>query len=111
MCRQDKFAYFANERTGLRLSLNVSRFASLGLYGETGRDRYTPLASIDSQRRDEVTSYGGRLSFTLGPAVSFRLGAGTTEYQSNLPGLDRDITTVDFGLSLRLTREGVGWPP
>ncbi len=85
-------------RQGGRVNFDLSQ-AVLGLYAEAGEDDFVATSAEAAKRFDEVTAYGADLQFKLkGTSVSVR--ALRTEYDSNLDGFDREITSVNFGLKL-----------
>jgi hypothetical protein len=103
------FVAFDDEKAGLRLDLTLGGHGRFRVYAERGRNDYQ-AAGLSLGRRDDVFAYGTELGLQLGRLVGLHLGADRRSYDSNLDTFDRDITTVSFGLDLRLTAAGVGWP-
>lgn len=96
-------AWFEDERLGAAFSFRLGRRTFAGVYAETGEARYTALLPEAPRRRDDLFAYGGSLRFDLGRFAALEVRATRTELDSNLPGLDRDYTSV--GTSVRLGPE------
>ncbi len=91
-------SHFLSQRQGLRLNLQY-RVGQLGLFGELGEDEFEPLIGAP-QRLDDVTVWGVELNVELGRLAFLKLLASRTEYDSNLDGFDREVTTA--GLTIEL---------
>lgn len=104
------YAYFTRENAGVSLVFTFGNSSNLQLYLEEGRHDYTAkLGRIGvATRQDDTMSFGAVAQFDLTESMTLRLGATESEYDSNLPGLDRSVTRIIAGISLKLG--GVDWP-
>ncbi len=104
------YAYFTRENTGVSLVFTFGSSSNLQLYIEEGRHDYTAkLGRIGvAARQDDTMSFGAVAQLELTDSLTLRLGATESEYDSNLPGLDRSVTRIITGISLKLG--GVDWP-
>lgn len=100
-------AHILRQRQGASLSVGLGKSA-VGFYIETGDDDFTPTSPAGPRRIDDVTAYGAALLVDF-KGVTIDLNAVHTEYDSNLVGLDREVTTFSFSIQLdaitRLTSE------
>lgn len=108
------FSYFLDERLGASLGLGLGTRLRLRVVAEDGSNDYTALAGGGLVRRDVVESVGGEIDFRVARRMGFGLRGTQTRYESNLPGLDREDTTLglhlDLGLGSRLGIEELAWP-
>jgi hypothetical protein len=100
---QPEQAWFEDDRLGAAFGFRLGRRTGARVYAETGAERYTALLPEAPRRRDDLFAYGGSLSFELGRFGALELQATRTELDSNLPGFDRDYTSI--GTSFRLGPE------
>ena len=95
-----EYAYLDDERLGAVLGFTLSRRSQARVFAETGANDYTVLVPGTPERQDDITSYGGSLRFGLRYTTFITLSAVRSEFDSNLPGLDRSYTsvgaTIDF---------------
>lgn len=95
------YDYFTSERLGLRLGTEIGHRTRLAVFGERGDNAYTSSAEAGAPpRADDVESWGAELSIELGRVLRLQLGGAEVDYDSNLPGFDRTVTTVSGALSL-----------
>lgn len=94
------YDYFTAERTGLWIGAEIGHRTRLALYGEQGDNDYTSADAAVAPRTDDVTAWGGQLSIDLGRKLRLQIGGSEAEYDSNLVGFDRTVTTVTSSLSL-----------
>lgn len=87
------YSHFDDERYGLRVGAPFGDRLRLSLFAEGGRDDYQALAGAPG-RRDDVTAWGVDATWELGEWLSYRAGFHQLEYDSNLPGFDRDVTRI-----------------
>lgn len=100
----DDYGYLTGQRFGATVRMPIGHRIGFRLFAETGDNDYAPGDPAIPDRTDDVTSYGASLSLELGRYLNFNVSAYETEYDSNLPGFDRSIGTVDGGLTLRVGR-------
>ena len=94
---QETNAYFEDQATALGVALSLGARAGLRLRWETGENDY---AAFDPNRLPRVDDFDGpvaELQFELG-RFTLVINASETDYDSNLPEFDRDVTTVSTGL-------------
>jgi hypothetical protein len=94
------YAYLQDDRVGFLLLSNLGRRLRLRSFVETGTDDYTLFAPGTPNRRDDVTSYGGGLDFTIREDVSIGFQALRSRFVSNLPGDDRTYTSAGMTINL-----------
>jgi len=105
------YSHFETQVVGLGTSLSLGQRTRLRVFAETGRSDFNALSSEVPAREDDLTSFGGEVSFAAGRFLSFSLGGYRTELDSNLPGQDRSLSVLSTGVSLGLTGEDApGWP-
>lgn len=88
------YSYLDDLRHGVSLHLNLGRRTTANLFGETGNDSYTALAAGTPRRKDDLTSFGGALSFGLVRSAVLSLQGSRTRFTSNQPRAGRSLTTL-----------------
>ncbi|HVS02616.1 MAG TPA: hypothetical protein VMT16_07600 [Thermoanaerobaculia bacterium] len=96
----EQAAYFVDTRYGLGIRSRPVERLQLRAFVENGsNDYHASRASAASPREDDVFTYGGTVATRIG-----WLNAGVTAYRSdfdsNVPGFDRDVTVVQSHVSL-----------
>lgn len=105
------YSHFETQVVGVSTSLSLGHRTGLRVFAETGRSDFTTLSPEVPAREDDLTSFGGDVSFAAGRFLSFRLGGYRSEFDSNLPGQDRSLSVLSTGVSLGLSGEDApGWP-
>lgn len=95
---QSNFAYFEDESWAAGPRLSLGSRAGLSLRYEEGSNRFATFeGSTAEPRLDDFDGWAGELQVELGP-FTLLIKASRTEYQSNLPQFDRDVTTISSGL-------------
>lgn len=87
-------SYYVSTRYGGGLALRVGWRLKLQGFASAGTDDYSTPFSSGSQlvdRKDDVTSYGGRLDFLFSPRIQMRVTGSDDRYTSNVPGNDRSF--------------------
>ena len=97
--------YFLEEASGLGVSARLGARVTARLFAESGTNDYVG-ESEQVVRSDDFDSYGLSLMFNVW-RLTFSLTARTTEYDSNVPGLDRELDTIVGGVSLGLGGDGI----
>ncbi|HEV7670699.1 MAG TPA: hypothetical protein VGS22_19440 [Thermoanaerobaculia bacterium] len=95
------YSYLEDDRLGGALNFEVSRRTSLRMFAEVGRDTYRVAVAGTPERRDDLFAYGVALNLTTGRSSSFGIHLSRIDLTSDLPGLDRSVTAVGAGLTLR----------
>lgn len=96
---EQRWTYFEDSAIGLGLHTSLGSAASLRLFAEQRTNDYTATATGLLDRRDDLDVFGADLRLNFG-RYTVHLGATRTQYDSSLPGLDRDITVIRSGLTL-----------
>lgn len=94
---QEAVSYAETESAGVALRLSLGSRGDLRVFTEEGDDTYIQIEPGDPRRIDQRTSYGLDLSIQF-DRFTWSLGGSIEEYDSNLPGLDREYTR--FGTSI-----------
>ena len=94
------YSYIRDDRAGAALQWRLGWRTGLRVFGEAGRNGYTAAAAGIADRRDDVQSYGATLTFGLRGSANLVVHAARDQFRSNLPGLDRGLTSVGVGLTL-----------
>ncbi|MCP3958368.1 MAG: hypothetical protein GY719_10995 [bacterium] len=92
-------SFLVAERQGLRLDFGAGRVA-VGVFGEIGEDDFGTVSSSGAERVDDVSGLGIDLRFELWKLFLLSIEARSTDYDSNIPGLDREVTSFGFALEL-----------
>ena len=91
-------SYTLNDRQGARLDYTLPR-GVLSLSAEIGEDEYTALSGLPG-RLDDVNAFGATFRVDVRDQVGISLQVLRTDYDSNIAGLDRDVT--NFGIAVQL---------
>lgn len=94
-------SYFVETTFGTSVNYTLGRSLVLGGFAEIATNRYPEMTtSAAARRRDEITRFGGTISYPLNRFVILSGRMTRDELRSNVPGLDRSITYFNMGLSL-----------
>jgi hypothetical protein len=93
------YSDFQDDRVGLALERELGWRTRLRVFGEGGRNDYRAAVPGVADREDDTRAYGLAFNFKIGKASSFSLQVTRTELDSNLPGLDRTVTSLGTGLN------------
>ncbi|REJ86239.1 MAG: hypothetical protein DWQ36_09785 [Acidobacteria bacterium] len=96
-------AYFLDSSVGLGASTPLGSVGALRAFVETGNNDYRNFLADSAEREDDYTAYGVALNLRHRTGVGVYLEGRETDYDSNLPGFDRKVTTVRGGLNLGLS--------
>ena len=99
-----QYAYLEDERLGAALNFDLGRRTRARLYAERGTNLYTPFLPLTPEREDDVTSYGGLLSFGLTRWLALEVSATRSRFESDIPGADRSYTTAGATINLQRLR-------
>jgi hypothetical protein len=94
------YSYLDDLRHGAALHLRLGRRTAANVFGETGSEGYTALAPGTPRRRDDLTSFGGAISFGLVRSAALRLQGARTRFTSNQAGGSRSLTTLGLTVTL-----------
>ncbi|HEV7518663.1 MAG TPA: hypothetical protein VGR07_20395 [Thermoanaerobaculia bacterium] len=95
-----QYAYLDAQRVGASLHAPFGHRTRGSVYVEGGSDGYTASVSGAPDRRDGVVAFGGNFQIEIGHSASLLLTAVRSRFNSNLPGGDRDFTSVGVTVSL-----------
>ncbi|HSM50072.1 MAG TPA: hypothetical protein VLA75_01575 [Thermoanaerobaculia bacterium] len=99
-------SYALDERVGASLSVSLGRRTTLSGYFETGEQEFRAVGEAATGRLDDLTAWGGQLGITLGRGLRLYAGYRSIEYDSNLPGQDREERSILGGLRFGGKSEG-----
>jgi hypothetical protein len=96
----DVWAYFDSPTGGLALKIAMTRWAWIRVFGETGSNNYVPFEALEVDRKDDFTTFGADIGFSIGNG-QFSVGYWTRDYDSSNPVFDRTSSGVraNFGIS------------
>ena len=89
--------YFEDTSVGIAAQISLGRLAGIRLFGETGELDFEDL-SFERDRLDDFEAFGAELQLHFG-RINLFLGTRRTDYESNIPGLDRTVTVTTTGVS------------
>jgi hypothetical protein len=95
----DEGATFLDERLGASVDMPLGWRTAASAFVESASYQFRTAAG-DGDRRDDSLTAGARLRFEVRPAVDLVLGAERTTFDSQLPELDRTVTTLRTGLTV-----------
>lgn len=101
----EDFSHFTHEVVGASLGMPLGRRTRIRAFGETGESEFTAAGTAGAElvdRLDDVTSFGGELTFEAYRGLSLSVGGYRTTFDSNLPGEDRTVEVFRTGVDLRL---------
>jgi len=91
-------AFSIAERQGARFNYGYDKF-NVGFLAEIGEDEFRSLNAA-VERIDDVIAFGADVRFSLGDLLGLSLSVLYSDYDSNLPGFDRDVTNFGFAIQL-----------
>jgi hypothetical protein len=94
------YSYFDDFRHGASLHLQLGHGAAASVFGETGTLGYTPFHPATPRRRDDLTSYGGTLTWHVLRGATIGLQGSRTRIDSNFRGAGKTFTTLGFTFNL-----------
>jgi hypothetical protein len=94
------YAYLDDQRLGTALTLRLGRRTRGRLFFEEGKNDYTAFSAGTPRRREDVSSYGGSLTFGLRGGLTLGLQGVRSQFNSNLAGGDHSYTSVGATINL-----------
>jgi hypothetical protein len=94
------------DRVGAGLDWQLGERTRLSLFAESGEDEFQSIGPGFPDRLDDYSALGLNLTIKFLRKLSLELGVANTDYDSNLPGLDRSTDRV----TTRLVLGGGRWP-
>jgi hypothetical protein len=93
------FSHFEEERYGVEVSAPFGRRIETRAFYEVGENDYVAIAAF-RQRADDSSGYGVEATVELREWLSYTVGYRRLELDSNLPGLDRETSSLLSTISL-----------
>lgn len=94
------YPYFTDQRLGASLTVGLGQRTRGRFFVEEGRNDYTAFSAAAPRRREDVSSYGGTLSFELRRSLRLGIEGLRSHYNANLPGESRTYTSVGATITL-----------
>lgn len=94
------YSYFDDLRHGGSLHVKLGHRSHASVFGETGSLGYTVTSAATPERRDDLVSWGGALTFEMTRGSALSLIGSSTRFTSNLPGAGRSINTLGVTFTL-----------
>ncbi len=98
----ETWAYFEDTSIGVGIRTGVTEWFDFRLFIETGDNEYTPFVEVGPNRVDDYDAWGDNVNFKF-KRFAIYIGGSLTDYTSNIPSFDRDVTQFRSGF-----RFGVG---
>lgn len=106
----EDFSHFTQDAYGASVGIPLGRRTQLRAFGELGESEFTAAAPLEAgpdgegvvDRMDDITSFGGEITFDVGRGLSLSLGGYRTTFDSNVPGQDRTLEVFRTGVNFRL---------
>lgn len=99
-----EYAYYDEQRVGVALGSKLGRRARLEIFADQGENRYERRFPTAPERTDDLTSFGAELRFEITKSLALTVRAEDSQYDSSVPGQDRDVFNVRTGLALSADR-------
>lgn len=93
------YSYLEDDRVGASLGIEVSSRTTARAFVEVGRNDYRVAIPGTPERRDDLLAYGASIGLKTGRSSSVGLRFSRLETNSDLPGLDRSVTTIGAGIT------------
>ncbi len=94
------YPYFTDQRLGAALTVAFGQRTHGRIYAEGGHNDYTAFSAATLARRENVTSYGGSLTFELRQSLRLGIEGVRSHYGANVPGASRSYTSVGATVTL-----------
>jgi len=101
----EDYTHFQTDLVGVTASADLGRRTTIRVFAETGQEDFEAAHPGVPARQDDITAYGGELTMTLWRSARLHLGGSESKFDSNLPGQDRTLTTVQAGISFGIGGE------
>jgi hypothetical protein len=94
------YPYFLDQRLGTALTVGFGQRTRARVFAEGGRNDYTAFAATTPRLREDVSSFGGSLSFNLRRGLRLGIEGIRSRYDPNLAGETRFYTSVGATVTL-----------
>lgn len=98
---ESEYPYIDDQRIGLSVGREFGRRLFGRVYVEAGTEDYVAFLPTAPDRQDDLTAYGGSLSFSFTDVLSLTFHATRVALDSDIPGVDRSFTSGGLTFSLR----------
>lgn len=88
------------QRFGAAVAIDLGSRLDVRVYAETGTQDFNSSTPGVPRRSDDLTARGVSANLKLRQSIALTIGASRSDYTSNLPGLDRAVTTIRLGLGI-----------
>jgi len=92
------WAYYEDTSIGVGVRTGVNSWFSFRVFVETGDNDYTTFSTNGPKRVDDYDAWGGSANFKF-ERFSIYVGGAVTDYTSNIPGFDREVTQFRSGFN------------
>jgi hypothetical protein len=93
------YSHYDTDVVGVELGVTAGRRTAARGFAETGENDYTARSPAVPSRLDDVTSFGGSVVIQLWRSLALEVSGSRSDFDSNLPGQDRSLTTVGAGIT------------
>ena len=97
---EEEYSHFTSDRLGFAVISKIGKSSAVNLFVENGAYDYQIVQAGALPRQDDFMSYGTSLQLQFRETLRITLGVIRTETDSNLPGLDRSLTTFQTSIEL-----------
>lgn len=104
---EESWGYALDDRAGVSTRLRLGSRSGLLAFAETGRMDFVAATPGAPRRRDAMQAVGAAFEIGLVRSLSLMLQVRRLDFDSNLPGLDRAVTS--FGGSFNLGGSRSSW--
>lgn len=93
------YSHFTADRLGFGVTSKVGGTSAVSLFGEVGSHDYAVSGPVPP-RQDDFTAYGTSVRLHFQERVQLTLGVVRTELDSDIPGLDNSLTTLQASVEI-----------
>lgn len=93
------YSHYDTDVVGLELGVTAGRRTAARVFAESGENDYTGRSPTAPARLDDVTSFGGSLVIQLWRSLALEVSGARSDFDSNLPGQDRSLTSIGAGIT------------
>jgi len=102
----ESYSHFTEKRVGIGISAPFAdERLRVRLFAETGENDYAAIGGGVPERLDDADAWGVEARLEVAGPLSFTTGFRSLELDSNLPGLDREVSSLVASFGLRLGSE------
>lgn len=94
------YPYLTDERLGTNLTVSLGERTQGRLFVEGGHNDYTPFSPATPRRREDVSSYGGSLTFALRRSLRMGIEGVRSNFDPNMSGQSRTYSSIGLTITL-----------